>query len=485
MPYLTVTCRLFSNVRWLTATLTNIFSMTLKQIYTLKNSLLACFVASAVGMAGCNKSSNVDPVAPSAATVPVLANLTSTGVQASGMLTDYGSSLSLTALGVVYSTSNANPTISDSKTTAGTTVNFKSDVTGLAPNTTYYLRAYATTDAGTGYGSVITFKTSASTADTSVTVSTIAGNSTAGLANGTGTNAAFNSPSGTAIDAQGNVYVTDSFNHLIRKITPTGVVTTFAGSGALGFNGGTATTAQFYSPNGIATDAAGNVYVSDLGNNAIYKITSSGIVTVLAGSGTAGYVNGAGTIAAFNAPQGLVADASGNVYVADQGNNRIRKITSAGVVSTLTGTGAGGNINGDATVATFNRPYGLAIDATGNLYVTDQGNYAVRKVTPAGVVSMLIGTTATTGLLNTPTGIAIDSQGALYIADKSGRVLTITASNVLYTLAGKANTSGFADGSKATAQFSGPTGIAVDASKNIYVADYNNNRVRKLVVTTK
>ena len=459
--------------------------MTLKQIYTLKNSLLACVIASAVGMAGCNKSSNVDPVAPSATTVPVLANLTSTGVQASGMLTDYGSSLALTALGVVYSASNANPTLSDVQTNVGTNFLFKSDVTGLTPNTTYYLRAYATTDAGTGYGSVVTFKTSASTADTSVTVSTLAGSGTAGLTNGTGTGAAFNSPSGTAVDAQGNVYVTDSFNHLIRKITPAGVVTTFVGSGALGFNGGTATTAQFYSPNGIATDAAGNVYISDLGNNAIYKITSSGTVTILAGSGTAGYVNGAGSAAAFNAPQGLVADASGNVYVADQGNNRIRKITSAGVVSTLAGTGAGGNINGDGTTATFNRPYGLAIDAAGNLYVTDQGNYAVRKLTSAGVVSTLVGNSVTTGLLNTPTGIAVDSQGALYIADKSGRILTITAANVLYTLAGKVNISSFADGSKTTAQFSGPTGIAVDASKNIYVADLNNNRIRKLVVTTK
>ncbi len=459
--------------------------MTLKQTYILKHSLLACFIASAVGIAGCNKSTNVDPVAPSTATVPVLANLTSTGVQAGGMLTDYGSSLNLTGLGVVYSASNANPTISDSKTSTSTSVNFKSDITGLAPNTTYYLRSYATTDAGTGYGSVITFKTSASTADTSVTVSTLAGSGNAGLTNGTGANAAFSSPTGTAVDAQGNVYVTDSFNHLIRKINPAGVVTTFAGSGALGFSGGTATTAQFYSPNGIATDAAGNVYVSDLGNNAIYKITSNGTVTIMAGSGTAGYVNGNGSTAAFNAPQGLVADASGNVYVADQGNNRIRKITSAGVVSTLAGTGAGGNINGDGSTASFNRPYGLAIDASGNLYVTDQGNYAVRKVTSAGVVSLLIGTSATTGLLNTPTGIAIDQQGALYITDQSGRILTITAANVLYTLAGKANTAGFADGSKTTAQFSGPTGIAVDASKNIYVADLNNNRIRKMVVTTK
>lgn len=459
--------------------------MTLKQTYILKHSLLACFIASAVGIVGCNKSTNVDPVAPSAATVPVLANLTTTSVQASGMLTDYGSSINLTGLGVVYSASNANPTISDSKTSVGTSVNFKSDVTGLVPNTTYYLRSYATTDAGTGYGSVITFKTSASTADTSVTVSTLAGSGTAGFTNGTGINAAFNNPTGTAVDAQGNVYATDSFNHLIRKITPAGIVTTFAGSGNLGFSGGTGTTAQFYSPNGIATDAAGNVYVSDLGNNAIYKITSSGMVTILAGSGTAGYVNGNGSTAAFNAPQGLVADASGNVYVADQGNNRIRKITSAGVVSTLAGTGAGGNINGDGSTAMFNRPYGLAIDASGNLYVTDQGNYAVRKVTSAGVVSLLAGTSVTTGLLNTPTGIAVDSQGSLYITDKSGRILTITAANVLYTLAGKANTSGFADGSKTTAQFSGPTGIAVDANKNIYVADLNNNRIRKMVVTTK
>jgi len=457
-----------------------------KKFYPIKHILLAGLVTLACVYSSCNKSSDVETVIPEATTTLVIANVTPTTALSGGAITNLGSSFTLTATGVCYSATNQNPSIADAKTTDGTNYVFKSPVTGLTANTTYYMRAYVQNDAGVGYGNVIKFTTSATTADTTVTVTTLAGNGTAGLANGTGTAAAFNNPQGTAVDAAGNVYVSDSFNHLIRKITPAGVTTTYAGAGTLGFSGGTSATAQFYSPQGLAFDANGNLYVADQGNNAIYKITSTGTVSILAGTGLVGYVNGAGATARFNAPQGIATDATGNVYVADRNNNMIRKISTAGVVTTLAGTGATALTNGDGpTVATFNRPVGVAVDATGNVYVTDQGNIALRKITPAGAVSTMIGNTTTTALLNNLSGIAIDAQGNMYITDQTGRILLINTQNILYTLAGKANTTGFADGSKTTAMFSNPTSIAVDASKNIYVTDYNNNRVRKLVVTTK
>ena len=457
--------------------------MILKHFSLIKNNLLAGLVAIALLATGCNKDAEeTTPVAPAAETTPVIAYLTSTTAQSGGVITNLGTAFTVTASGVCWSSTNQTPTTADSKTSDGTNAAFKSGLTGLTPNTKYYVRAYIQNEAGTGYGNVVTFTTSTGTADTTVTVSTLAGNSTAGFTNGTGTNASFSSPQGTAVDAQGNVYVSDSFNHVIRKITGAGVVTTFAGTGELGFNGGITTTAKFYSPQGIAVDATNNIYVADQGNNAIYKITTAGVVSILAGNGTAGATNGTGSAATFNSPQGLAVDAQGNVYVADRNNHRIRKITSAGVVTTLTGTGAAGYINGEGSVAAFNRPTGVAVDAQGNLFVADQSNFAIRKVTAAGVTSTLLGTSVVTDLLNTPTGVTLDAQGNLYITDQSGRILKITSTNVLYTLAGKANTTGFLDGTKTTALFSSPVGIAVDANKNLYIADYNNNRIRKVVV---
>lgn len=455
--------------------------MTLKH-FSLKNNLFAGLVAIALLATGCNKDEKITPVAPAAETTPVIAYLTSTTAQSGGLITNLGTAYTVTASGVCWSSTNQAPTTADSKTSDGTNAAFKSSLTGLTSNTKYYVRAYIQNEAGTGYGNVVTFTTSTGTADTTVTVSTLAGNSTAGFTNGTGTNASFSSPQGTAVDAQGNVYVSDSFNHVIRKITAAGVVSTFAGTGELGFNGGTTATAKFYSPQGIAVDAANNIYVADQGNNAIYKITQAGAVTILAGNGTAGATNGTGTAATFNAPQGLAADAQGSVYVADRNNHRIRKITPAGLVATMAGTGAASYVNGEGASATFNRPTGVAVDAQGNVYVADQNNYAIRKITSAGAVSTFVGSSLIANLLNTPAGIALDAQNNLYITDQSGRILKITNTNVLYTLAGKANTSGFLDGTKTTALFSSPVGIAVDANKNLYVADYNNNRIRKVVV---
>jgi len=456
--------------------------MILKKISSLKNNLFIGLAALALFAAGCSKKEEtVTPVIPGIETTPVIANLTTVTAQSGGIVNNLGTGYTINGTGVCWSSTNQTPTTADSKTSDGTNVGFKSILTGLTANTKYYLRAYVQNEAGIGYGNVVTFTTSTTTADTTVTVSTFAGNNTGGFVNGTGTAASFNSPQGIAADAAGNLYVSDSFNHVIRKITAAGVVSTYAGTGELGFSGGTNATAKFYSPQGVAIDASGNLYVADQGNNAIYKITAT-TTTILAGGGSSGATNGTGAEASFSAPQGIAVGAQGNVYVADRNNNMIRKVTSAGVVTTLAGSGAADFINAAGTTAAFRRPVAVAVDVAGTLYVADQGNFAIRKVTQAGLVSTILGNSVVAPLLNKPAGIAVDAQNNMFITDQSGRILTITSANVLYTLAGKAETSGFLDGSKSAALFSGPVGIAVNASKNIFVADYNNNRIRKLVV---
>jgi sugar lactone lactonase YvrE len=211
-----------------------------------------------------------------------------------------------------------------------------------------------------------------------VTVTTLAGSGTAGYADGTGTVAKFWSPYDIAVDTAGNVYVTDNGNHRIRKISPAGVVTTFAGSNTGGYADGTGALAKFYYPHGVALDSVGNLYVTE-SNNRIRKISPAGVVTTLAGSGTAGLLDGNGTAAKFNQPEGVAVDSAGNVYVVEF--YCIRKISPDGVVTTLTGSGTSGYADGTGTVARFDGLRCIAIDNTGNLYVTDSNNHRIRKIT--------------------------------------------------------------------------------------------------------
>jgi len=254
-------------------------------------------------------------------------------------------------------------------------------------------------------------------------VSTLAG-STAGFANGTGAAAQFNQPTGVAVDTSGNVYVADSLNHRIRKITVdsngVGGVSTLAGSGTVGFAEGTGTAAWFNTPRGVAVDGSGNVYVADSLNHRIRKITAAGEVSTLAGNDTRGFRDGAS--AQFNQPHGVAVDSDGNVYVADAGNDRIRKITANGVVSTL----AGGDTEGseDGASARFNVPNGVAVGTSGNVYVADLGNHRIRKITTVRVVSTLAGSTAgfvegigAAARFDQPHGVAVDSDGNVYVAD--------------------------------------------------------------------
>lgn len=318
------------------------------------------------------------------------------------------------------------------------------------------------------------------------TVSTLAGNTAAGSANGTGSAANFNNPTGVAVDGAGNVYVADSKNNLIRAITSAGVVTSFAGSGAIGAINGTSEVASFNNPSAVAVSNAGNVYVADSKNNLIRMITPAGVVTSLAGNGLAGLANGAGTAASFNNPLGIAVDGSGNVYVADTGSNLIRLITPAGTVTTLAGSGAAGSANGVGTTASFNNPTGIAVDSAGNVYVADKGNNLIRMITSIGVVSTLAGNAGAgfvngTGLaasFNNPTGVAVTSLGNVYVADSlNNRIRVVTPDLMVNTLAGT-GTKGVANGATSSASFGAPSGIALSSAGNVYVADTGNNMIR-------
>jgi hypothetical protein len=329
---------------------------------------------------------------------------------------------------------------------------------------------------------------------TNAEVTTLAGSpNNRGFADGTGTAASFNSPTGVAVDASGNVYVADNSNNRIRKITAAGVVTTLAGSGTAGFADGTGTAASFNSPTGVAVDASGNVYVGDALNHRIRKITAAGVVSTLAGSSSYGFADGTGTAASFNNPTGIAVDASGNVYVADHINQRIRKITAAGVVSTLAGSGSAAFADGTGTAASFKYPRGVAVDASGNVYVADYYNNRIRKITAWGVVTTLAGSssgtagfadgTGTAASFNYPSDVAVDASGNVYVSDAfNHRIRKITAAGVVTTLAGS-GTTGSTNGIATTASFANPSGVAVDASGNVYVGDQGSHGIRKISQT--
>ncbi len=314
-----------------------------------------------------------------------------------------------------------------------------------------------------------------------------------------GTAAYFHDPHGVAVDGSGNIYVADTSNHTIRKIAQAGGVTTLAGMAASpGSADGTGTAARFDSPYGVAVDGSGNSYVADEGNLTIRKITPAGVVTTLAGTaGSRGNADGAGSAARFNNPHGVAVDGSGNVYVADTSNHTIRKITPAGVVTTLAGTaGSRGSADGTGSAARFYSPYGAAVDGSGNVYVADTWNYTIRKITPAGVVTTLAGTanssgsadgTSSAARFKYPRGVAVDGSGNVYVADEGNQMIRkITPTGAVTTLAGTAGSFGSTDGTGSAAQFYSPTGVAADSSSNIYVADANT--IRKItpagVVTT-
>jgi len=331
-------------------------------------------------------------------------------------------------------------------------------------------------------------------------ISTVAGNGASHFSGdgGLSTSARLFNPIGVATDTAGNVYIADTENSRIRKVTPDGVISTVAGNGTFGFGGdnGLATSALLSNPLAVAVDTAGNLYIADPGNRRIRKVTPAGVISTVAGNGTSGSDGDGGpaTSASFSNLTDLAVDASGNLYIADSGNRRIRKVTLAGIISTVAGNGTFGSRGdgGPATAASFSNPIGLAVDASGNLYIADSTQSRIRKVTPAGIISTEAGNgtfgsggdggPATSASLTNPTGLAVDASGNLYIADSAqSRIRKVTPDGIIMTVAGN-GTYGFSGdgGAPAAAQLGYPRGIAVDAAGNLFVADPDNQRIRKI-----
>jgi sugar lactone lactonase YvrE len=318
-------------------------------------------------------------------------------------------------------------------------------------------------------------------------VSTLAGSETPGLVDGIGSLAKFNYPCGMVVDTEGNVFVADHANHSIRKITPRGVVTTYAGTGKPGEANGHRLSATFNNPYGLALDAEGNLYVGDVANHRIRKIAVDGTVTTLAGK-KRGFSDNKGLQAKFNHPYGITVDSRNNVYVADSYNHRIRKIAPDGWVTTVAGNGNDGYVDGSGTAAEFYVPIGIEIDAEGNIYVGDEGNSSIRRITPGGHVTTLAGNgkfsfadgVGREATFNAPGAIALDKKGNLYVADYLNNCIRrLTPGGEVRKIAGNLK-KGFADGLPSIAQFYYPFGIAVDPSGVIYVGDHFNHRIRKI-----
>jgi hypothetical protein len=331
-------------------------------------------------------------------------------------------------------------------------------------------------------------------------ISNYAGDGIAGLLNGANDSTRFNEPFGICSDANGNIFIADGSNHCIRKIDQNGYSSVYAGSTVAGFADGPVASAQFNNPTNICIDNSGNLLVSDFQNHKIRKVSTSGIVSTVAGAGMPGFMDGINTIAQFNYPRGIATDASGNIYIADSWNHRIRKIngvtlevtTYAGGGSNI-GVGSIGNlIDGSDTTARFYAPSGLTIDNLDNLYVADPFNHRIRKIDSNQNVSSLAGTGITgpnnggfadgniaTARFHTPTDLFCMVNGDLLVADTyNNRIRLINGSGLVSSIAGNGN-AGFASGVDSIAEFNFPRGITSNsAGDSIFVVDYNNHTIR-------
>ncbi len=336
-------------------------------------------------------------------------------------------------------------------------------------------------------------------------INTIAGNGTAvyGGDSGPATAAGFVQPWGIAVSPTGNKYISDFSDNRIRKVSTTGVISTLAGTGTGGYSGdaGAAVSAKINSPRGLALDVAGNLYIADQNNHVIRRVTPSGIISTFAGTGVSGYTGDGGSAlgARLSYPQAVAVDRNGNILITDL-NYVVRKVNSSGIISTIAGTAGISGYTGDggaATAATFATPYGICTDTAGNIYVADNGNHVIRKITKTGIISTYcgIGTpgytgdggAATAAQLNYPMGVVADSAGNLYIGDESNNVVRhITRAGIISTLAGK-GVSGYSGdrGMAILAKLSLPTSVSCDGQGNVYVVDHGNYVMRKIDLTNR
>jgi uncharacterized protein (TIGR03437 family) len=344
------------------------------------------------------------------------------------------------------------------------------------------------------------------------TITTVAGNGIYGFSGdgGPATSASLYVPTGVAVDSAGNFYIADYYNNRVRKVSG-GTIMTVAGNGAAGFSGdgGAATSASLKLsnvsgvPNGVAVDSAGNLYIADTGNYRIRKV-SGGTITTVAGNGIQGFSGDGGPATsamlggANSGPTGVAVDSAGNLYIADQANGHIRRV-SGGTITTFAGNGAGAfsGDGGPATRASLNFPYGVGVDSAGNLYIADTENYRIRMVS-GGTITTVAGNglfeysgeggPATSASLNLPQGSAVDSAGNIYIADEGNSRVRKVSGGIITTVAGNGNAGFSGDGGPATsASLDQPNGVAVDSAGNLYIADRNNFRIRKVsggIITT-
>ena len=310
--------------------------------------------------------------------------------------------------------------------------------------------------------------------------------------------ASLNRPSNVAIDSTMNVYIADTYNHVVRRVKPNGLISTVAGTGVAGYSGdgGNAANATLRFPAAVALDAAGNLYIADRDNHRVRMVDADGVISTVAGIGAAGFTGdgGAATSARLNRPNGVALDAEGNLYIADRDNHRVRMVDSDGDITTTAGTGTPGygGDGGPATSAMLRTPNDVTVDSNGTLYIADRDNHRVRRVGTNGVITTVAGTgtlgfsgddgIATDAQLNKPYGISVDGQGRIYIADTDNhRIRMIDLDGTIVTIAGDGTAGNGQDDVLALeTQFNAPFGIAADPNGHVFIADNNNHRVRRL-----